>query len=385
MGCNDIPEFYDVAIIGAGPAGCACALALKDAGLKVLLIDKARFPRDKVCGDAIPGRAIKVLKSISSEFGAAFANFPHHYKTLQTKIFLNGQELCFTWVQEAYTFTRLEFDNFLINLVKQHSETTILTETEIEEIEQDASFISFKANNKCHSFRTKLLVGADGAHSIVAKQIKPNIIDRKHYGASIRAYYKNVADMNANTTEIYYNKEFLPSYLWVFPFPGNIANVGFGMVSSELVKRKINLKKTFLHLLKNTPELSTKFKDAGLRGTIDGFGLPFGSNFSKISGNRILLTGDAAALIDPMNGDGIGNAMLSGKLAALQIIKCINENDFTDRCLKQYDKMVLDEIGKELNKHYRMQKILTQKPILLSLIFWLCKFEPIKRKIQQLL
>ncbi len=69
MSVNNVTEFYDVAIIGAGPAGWTCALSLKNAGLKVLLIDKATFPRDKVCGDAIPGSAIKTLKSISPEYG----------------------------------------------------------------------------------------------------------------------------------------------------------------------------------------------------------------------------------------------------------------------------------------------------------------------------
>ena len=67
---------YDVAIIGAGPAGCACALALKDAGCKVALLDKQSFPRDKICGDAIPGRAVKTLKSIDPAFEAAFRAFP---------------------------------------------------------------------------------------------------------------------------------------------------------------------------------------------------------------------------------------------------------------------------------------------------------------------
>ena len=385
MSVNKETEFYDLAIIGAGPAGCTCALALKDAGLKVLLIDKAMFPRDKVCGDAIPGRAIKILKSMSPEYGAAFANFPHQYKTLQTKIFFNKQELCFTWVQEAYTCTRFEFDNFLFNLVKQNTNTTILTDTQIEGIEQGTNSISFTANNKSRSYCTKILVGADGAHSIVAKQLSTNIINRKHYGASVRAYYENVADMNANTNEVYYDKDFLPSYLWVFPLPGNKANVGFGMVSAEIVKRKINLKKTFSHLLKNTPELSLKFKDAIQIGSTEGFGLPFGSNFGKISGNRILLAGDAASLIDPINGDGIGNAMASGKLAALQIVKCFNENNFSDTYIKNYDKTVLDAIGKELKAHYRIQRILTRMPYLLFFLFWISKYKPIKKWIQKMI
>ncbi len=72
---------YDVIIVGAGPAGCACALTLRDTDLKVALFDKKSFPRDKVCGDAIPGRAIKTLKDISPDFAAAFQKFAKKCRT----------------------------------------------------------------------------------------------------------------------------------------------------------------------------------------------------------------------------------------------------------------------------------------------------------------
>src|SRR6185437_2819570 len=111
---NDVLK-YDVVIIGAGPAGCTCALALKDAGLKVALLDKQDFPRDKVCGDAIPGRAVKTLKSISPLFEAAFRKFHGKLETKQTVLYYKGQEITFDWVGEAYTCARMEFDNFLFS------------------------------------------------------------------------------------------------------------------------------------------------------------------------------------------------------------------------------------------------------------------------------
>src|SRR5580693_6467792 len=103
---------YDVAIIGAGPAGCSCALALKDSGLKVALLDKQSFPRDKVCGDAIPGRAIKTLKSIDPAYETAFRAFSKKCETKSTSFFYKGRQLTFNWVGNAYTCARMDFDDF---------------------------------------------------------------------------------------------------------------------------------------------------------------------------------------------------------------------------------------------------------------------------------
>src|ERR1700744_3789908 len=118
---------YDVVIAGAGPAGCACALGLKDAGLKVAMLDKATFPRDKVCGDAIPGRAIKTLNNIDPAFAHAFKGFPQKLETKQTALFYKERKMTFDWVQPAYTCTRMEFDTFLLSLVKQHTATDVFT------------------------------------------------------------------------------------------------------------------------------------------------------------------------------------------------------------------------------------------------------------------
>jgi flavin-dependent dehydrogenase len=120
---------YDVVIIGAGPAGCAYALTLRNAGLTVALIDKTFFPRDKVCGDAIPGRAIKTIKSISSQLGDSFKKFGKKYEIQRTTLHYKKKSVAFNWVREAYTCSRLEFDNFLFSLVREYTNTKIFTNT----------------------------------------------------------------------------------------------------------------------------------------------------------------------------------------------------------------------------------------------------------------
>ncbi len=374
---------YDVLIVGAGPAGCACALTLKDAGLKVALLDKATFPRDKVCGDAIPGRAIKTLKSISPAYEDAFRKFANKCATRQTAIHYKGRSVTFKWVGEAYTCTRMEFDNFLFSLVKEHTDTAIYTDTLPHSFIQDNGGFSITSKNSDLVFHSRILVGADGAQSAVAKKLANRTLDRQHHVGSVRAYFKNVANLDPGTTEIYFDKKFLPSYLWVFPLPGNMANVGFGMLSSEIAKKKINLKTTFYDFVDQNPALKLRFRDATQTGDLEGFGLPLGSRITTLSGNHFMLVGDAASLIDPFSGDGIGNAMLSGKLAAEQAVHCFKADNFTAPLMSGYDRALTGMLGKELRARHKAQRTLSKMPFLLDTIFTACRSNSIKRIIQK--
>jgi len=377
---NDIK--YDVVIIGAGPAGSACALALRNSGLSVALIDKASFPRDKVCGDAIPGRAIKTLKNIGPEFELLFKKFSRKCETKKTTLYYKKRKITFNWVSEAYTCTRMEFDNFLYKLVIAHTNTKIFTNTLPDTISKNENGFSITIKNDPAVFNARILIGADGAQSLVAKQLTNKTLDRYHHVGSVRAYFSNVCNIDNNTTEIYFDKNFLPSYLWIFPLPGNTANVGFGMLSSEIAKRKINIKKAFYDFIENTPELKLKFKEANQIGELGGFGLPLGSKTSVLSGANFMLAGDAASLIDPISGDGIGNAMLSGMLAAEQAIRCFNEEDFSEKFIRHYDQQLKTAIGAELKTHYKAQLLLSKMPFLLNVLFIACSNQKLNKLIQ---
>ena len=178
---------------------------------------------------------------------------------------------------------------------------------------------------------------------------------------------------------------FLPSYLWVFPLPGNIANVGFGMLSSEIARRKINLETAFHEFIAQDRLLKRKFSKALQIDVLEGFGLPPGSGISTLSGPNFMLVGDAASLIDPISGDGIGNAMLSGKLAAAQTIRCFNENNFSGTFMSGYDAALLAAIWRELNARHRAQRYLSKIPGLLDTTSFAGRNKALKRVIQKML
>lgn len=380
---QDIKSF-DVIIVGAGPSGCTCALALKDAGLKVAIFDKKSFPRDKVCGDAIPSLAINVLKKISQQFIEDFRNFPQKVFIGKTRIIYGKDFFDFKWVGESYTCARLDFDNFLFSLVKKYSNTEIFLNANLGDIKSGPDYLTIESKNDKTTYQAKIIIGADGANSVVAKQLANRTIDRDHHVGSVRAYYKNIADTMPDTTEVYLDKKIFPGYFWIFPLPDNSANVGYGMLSSEISKRKINLRKSFFEVIESTPALAQRFKNATITSDVEGYGLPLGSRRVQMSGAHFMLTGDAASLIDPISGDGIGNAMLSGKLAAEQTIRCFDKMNFTLSFIGQYDDTVFKSIGPELKFRYRVQRIFSKMPFLLNIVFLILKNKWLSKRINKL-
>ena len=152
--------------------------------------------------------------------------------------------------------------------------------------------------------------------------------------------------------------ESLPGYFWIFPLPNGQANIGIGMLSKYVSKKKVNLKKLILEVLESD-KFKDRFKDAKLQGKIHGWGLPLGSKKNRpISGTRFMLVGDSGSLIDPFTGEGIGNAMFSGKWAAEQARDSLSINDFSANELRKYDHTVYKKIGGELMVSTWMQKLI---------------------------
>src|SRR5690606_33542098 len=141
------------------------------------------------------------------------------------------------------------------------------------------------------------------AHSSVARAFSDEKVDKNHHCAGLRIYYENVSGFSEdNAVELHFYKKLLPGYFWMFPLPGNRANIGLGMLSAHVAKRKPNLKALLMDIIENHPNVKDRFKHARPLEEIKGFGLPLGSKKRVISGDKFLLLGDAASLINPLSG-----------------------------------------------------------------------------------
>lgn len=347
------PPHFDVIIIGAGPAGATCALQLRHSKLNVLLIDKASFPRSKTCGDAITGRSIKTLYRCCPELVERFRSFPQKTEIKHTRLHLNAHKpVDIHWVNEAYCCRRADFDNALLEGVRQYAPNVqILEGFQVDEIVQDDAVPGkFLVGNSSQQryFSTQFLVGSDGTQSMVSKKLTTTRLEQNHHAGAVRAYFSRVKGLHLNRTEVFVLPEFMPGYFWVFPLSEDMANVGFGMLTRSIARQKINLKEAVYAFIQASPELRGRFDESTQVGKLEGFGLALGSRSVPMSGDHFLLTGDAASLIDPASGEGISNAIVSGKVAAETIVAAFEQQDFSAEFLKNYDRKLFKVIGKEL-------------------------------------
>lgn len=389
---------YDVIIIGAGPAGATCALQLRHSGLRVLLVDKAQFPRDKICGDAVVGHSTKTLFSLCPEMRADFKHIPTKTLTNQTRLYVNSrQPFDINWVNEAYCCTRLHFDNFLFQSVQKYApNVTVLENFTVDFVERmppngdsqpstegEGVVIGNKATGQY--FKAKMLVGCDGAHSVVSKHLTTTKLDHRHHAGAVRAYFKGVGGIVPNRTEVFFLPQFSPGYFWVFPLSDGLINVGFGMLTQKISEKKVNLRQAFYEFIEASPILKPRFEGSEQIGKLAGFGLPFASRRVTMSGDHFLLAGDAASLIDPASGEGISNATVSGKKAGEMVIEAFNNQNFSASLLKAYDTHVFNIIGKELFWSSLLLNLSLKAPFLIDVGAYLMKNSSINRLVKKFL
>jgi geranylgeranyl reductase family protein len=359
---------FDVIITGAGPAGCTAALALGSSGLKVALIEKERFPREKVCGDALPAYVPKVLKTIGTEYAKAFDDLAAKEKVFVSRIVSpDGHILDLKFPEPGFICKRLIFDNFLFEQVLRLPNVTIFQESPVRDVSKDKNGVLVSAGNDI-ALRGKLVIGCDGANSIIRKTLSDTEIDPRHCSGAVRAYFKNVRGIPENTFELHFLKELIPGYFWIFPLPENYSNVGIGIPSEHIRAKKTSLRNELIRIIETDPGLQARFMEAEMVSEIKSYLLPLGSRKTAISGDRFMLCGDAAMLINPATGAGTGQAMQSGRFAGWQVLSCFDKNDFSADFMKSYDKIINDKIWRTNRNYYMIREMVINNPRILNTI-----------------
>lgn len=360
----------DVVIVGAGPAGVGTSIYLSQVGIRHVIIEKETFPRDKVCGDAVSGKSAFVLRKANPEWLQDIYREPAKYLPSHGISFFapNRKALHIPFgrndrpgeLAPGFTAPRLVFDNFLFEKINRDY-ATVFQNSKIKSIhrkEQGVS-LSFEQDGLTHELQAKIIVGADGDKGIVRKTLFNDQHSPKAYCAGLRAYYSGIEGLSAEGyIELHFLKEVLPGYFWIFPLTNGMANVGIGVVSSRIRDKKINLRELMLEAIRTSPSLADRFRNATLHGKIQGWGLPMGMEKQPVSGNHFLLTGDAASLVDPFSGEGIGNALYSGMLAADAIRQALEADRFDRAFFKEtYDDVLYRRLWDELRISATLQKL----------------------------
>ncbi len=311
------PTTCDVLVVGAGPAGAAAAVTLQRVGRSVIVADKATFPRDKCCGDGLTTLALRELERLGLEPGAVDGWYDVDAAYLRSP---SGREVRLPLPvtgRYAAVAPRLTLDAALVDLTRASGAKVL----------DGHGFAALDSSHPDHVdvtldgagiVRTRYVVAADGMWSPVRKAVGATVAGYRGKWHAFRQYARHVTGPAAERLIVWFEPDLLPGYAWSFPLPGNRVNIGFGVLRD--VDRKVrDMADLWRDLLARPHVVEALGAGFELEGRHTAWPIPARVDDIALTHGRVLFVGDAAAATDVMTGEGIGQALLTGRLAAESI------------------------------------------------------------------
>jgi geranylgeranyl reductase family protein len=339
---------YQVAVVGGGPAGSAATISCKEHNLSVVLIDKAEFPREKVCGDGIPLKTFNLLEKLGFNEDELFEN---GYKINRLKVYSPKNKVVVYGNVKADASTksgcipRKDFDNKLFKRAAVVADL-VLTGYKVVKIEDVANKKKLILKNLKKGVPKEIIVdaiiAADGANSTIARMTGLLKRDEAHYFDGLRCYYEGKKFDSA--VHLFYDRRTLPGYVWVFPVGEEKANVGIMINKKFKSSSGKTIRDIFLEVLESNPNLKEVLDGARPVDKIKGAPLPLGTLPGSRTTDGVILIGDAAAFINPVTGGGIYYSILSAIKASEVLKGAVSRNDVTTKGLVEYENWWREEI-----------------------------------------
>lgn len=346
--------FSQVLIIGAGPAGTFLAYLLAHKGIEVLLVDKAFFPRDKVCGDALISDSLNAL----SRAGLYDLVASRAYRVSKLQLIAPDRSSV-DLHYDSLTIKRYHFDHILLEQAIQAGANVLQGMKITNFIEEDGSAVGAQAkthNGKEIILRSDLTVLATGAATGLIK--KANLLESPLPSAfAVRVYHQGRLNGLSSQLTVFYERTLLPGYAWVFPLGPDMYNIGCAVFLDHITGEQIpNLRSAFNGFLTQLAEshpsldlkrLNTSLKGAPVRTALTG---------SRLYGDRMMAVGEAIGITYPLTGEGIGKSLESAEVAAEVILEAVRHNDFSSQFLLRYKLLMDSRFGRKYRSYSSAQR-----------------------------
>jgi geranylgeranyl reductase family protein len=344
----DRTDDLDLLVVGAGPSGAAAATVAARHGHRVTVVDRARFPRDKTCGDGLTTRALHLLEGLGVTLDTLASVRPVHETVI---VGPDGARVRLphpTHGLHAAVVPRRELDARLVDLARDAG-ATVREGWELDELSLGTTAATARSASG-EVLRARWVIGADGHWSKVRAAAGFTPAPRHAEWGAFRQY---VSGTDVDALWVLFERDLLPGYAWIFPLPDGRANLGFGMLRSDAVKGRA-LARTWRDLLDRPSIRDVLGPHARLEGPARAWPIPVHYSPLRLAARGALLVGDAASVDDPMTGEGIAQSIETGMLAAESIIG----GGTRERVEARYRERVERALGRDLRFAERLQRIL---------------------------
>jgi menaquinone-9 beta-reductase len=371
----------DVIVVGAGPSGSTAAYYLAQAGLNVLLIEKSRFPREKVCGDGLTPRAVKALIAL----GVDVSEEAGWLRNKGLRVIAGGMRLELAWPElSSYpgyglVRTRASLDEQLARRAqaagaKLLEGTTVTgplldadgrivgvqTQDEEKSKARSKSDNAERAGGDTATYRARVVIAADGNSSRLSVAMGLRKRDDRPMGVAVRTYYtspRHDDDYLESWLDLWDGDRLLPGYGWIFGMGDGTSNVGLGMLNTSDAFGNTDYRELLKRWLRSMPQ-EWGYTEENRTEPVRGAALPMGFNRTPHYHKGLLLAGDAAGMVNPFNGEGIAYAMESGEILARVVAQALARptRAQTERVLRSYP----EELQAAYGRYYTLGRIFVE-------------------------